>query len=98
RRFQYKLDTDAEGVGTLLKEVTKYDPDLGGIISVWRDPQDGRLYVVNGHHRLELAKRTGQPTVAVRHLVAKDAQAARAIGALQNIAEGRGTAIDAAKF
>ena len=97
-KFQYKLSTDAEGVGTLLKETKVFNPDLAGVISVWRDPADGKMYVVNGHHRYELAKRTGQKTVTVRHIIAKDATTARAIGALQNIAEGRGTAIDAAKF
>jgi hypothetical protein len=97
-KFQYKLSTDAEGVGTLLKETKVFNPDLAGVISVWKDPVEGKTYVVNGHHRYELAKRTGQKTVTIRHIVAKDATTARAIGALQNIAEGRGTALDAAKF
>jgi 2'-5' RNA ligase len=97
-RFQYKLGTDAEGVSTLLKEQDKFNPDLAGVISVWRDPHDGKFYVVNGHHRFELAKRTGQRTIPVRHIAAPDAEQARSIGALQNIAEGRGTPIDAAKF
>ena len=97
-KFQYKLSTDAEGVGTLLKEIKVFNPDLAGVISVWRDPADGKTYVVNGHHRYELAKRLGVKTVTVRHIVASSAKNARAIGALQNIAEGRGTAVDAAKF
>jgi GGDEF domain-containing protein len=97
-KFQYKLSTDAQGTSTLLKNTRVWNPDLAGIVSVWRDPNDGITYVVNGHHRLELAKRTGQGNVTVRHIIAKDATTARAIGAMQNIAEGRGTAIDAAKF
>lgn len=97
-KFQYKFGTDTSGTSTLLKEAAKYNPELAGTISVWRDPADGKYYVVNGHHRFELAKRMGEKTVAVRHVVAKDATEARAIGALQNIAEGRGTAVDAAKF
>ena len=97
-KFQYKLSTDAEGVGTLLKETKVWNPDLAGIISVWRDPADGKMYVVNGHHRYELAKRLGVKSVTVRHIVAPTAKAARAIGAEQNIAEGRGTAMDAGKF
>ncbi|MCU1301406.1 MAG: hypothetical protein JWQ87_1690 [Candidatus Sulfotelmatobacter sp.] len=97
-KFQYKAGTDAAGTSTLLKEAQKYNPELAGTISVWRDPADGKTYVVNGHHRYELAKRMGEKAVAVRHVVAKDAIAARAIGATQNIAEGRGTALDAAKF
>ena len=97
-KFQYKLSTDAEGVGTLLKETKVFNPDLAGVISVWRDPADGKTYVVNGHHRYELAKRLGVKSVTVRHIVAKDATQARSIGAMQNIAQGRGTAMDAAKF
>lgn len=97
-KFQYKLATDAEGVSPLLKEVKVFNPDLAQTISVWRDPADDKTYVVNGHHRFELAKRTGTKKIAVRHLKAENAQEARAIGARQNIAEGRGTPVDAAKF
>jgi 2'-5' RNA ligase len=97
-KFQYKLSTDAEGVGTLLKETKVWNPDLAGMVSVWRDLSDGKTYVVNGHHRYELAKRLGVKTLVVRHIVAPTANAARAIGAEQNIADGRGTALDAAKF
>ena len=97
RRFQYKLNTSPEGVTDLLKG-KRWNDDLAGVISVWHDPADGKTYVVNGHHRAILAKETGTPEVAVRYLKAPDAASARAIGALQNIAEGRGTPVDAAKF
>jgi hypothetical protein len=97
-RFQYKLGTDADGTGTLLKEQQRFNCELAGTISVWRDPENNQFYVINGHHRLELAKRTGVSKVAVRHIVANDGTEARAIGALQNISEGRGTPVDAAKF
>lgn len=97
-RFQFKQDTGgATGTGEELKNVKKYDPELGGVLAVWRDPADGVTYVVNGHHRLELAKRAGAPDVTVRYLDAPNAAAARLKGAVINIAEGRGTAIDAAK-
>jgi hypothetical protein len=97
KRFQYKMNTDASGVTNLLKGRT-WNEDLAGVISVWRDPEDGKTYVVNGHHRFDLAEKTGQPDVAVRMIAADDAEQARAKGAIQNIAEGRGTAMDAAKF
>ena len=97
QRFQYKMNTSHEGVTDLLKG-KRWNDDLAGVISVWRDPADGKTYVVNGHHRAILAKETGTPEVAVRYLKAPDAASARAIGALQNIAEGRGTPVDAAKF
>lgn len=97
QRFQYKAGTDEAGAGELLKDVRKYDPELGGQILVWKDPTNGKTYVINGHHRLELAKRTGAGAVTVRYIEAADAQTARMKGALANIAEGRGTSIDAAK-
>lgn len=97
-KFQYKLSTDAEGVGTLLKETKVWNPDLAGIVSVWRDPADGKTYVVNGHHRYELAKRLGVKSVTVRHIVASSAKVARSIGAEQNIADGRGSVLDAGKY
>lgn len=97
-RFQFKLNTDAKGVTKELQSVGTFDPDLAGAIAVWRDPVSGKTNVVNGHHRLDLAVRTGTRAVAVRYLSAATAEEARAKGALINIAEGRGTAVDAAKF
>jgi len=98
-RFQYKLGAQgAHGVTDALGDVTEWNPKLAGIVSVWRDPADGKTYVVNGHHRLHLAKRLGVDRVKVQYLDSPDAVHARSEGALMNIAEGRGTALDAAKF
>lgn len=99
RRFQYKLNTDDTGSTAKLKGVG-WNDELSGIITAWRDPADGKIYVVNGHHRFELAQRHGVPDLAVRMLSdqVKTAGEARVIGAMQNIAEGNGTAVDAAKF
>jgi len=98
-RFQYKLSAQgAHGTTEALKDVTKWDPELAGTVSVWRDPANGKTYVVNGHHRLDLAARKGVEKISGRLIHAKTAEEARAKGALVNIAEGRGTATDAAKF
>ena len=98
-RFQYKLNSHGEtgSVGSLAG-VKKWDPELGGVLQVWRDPANGKTYVVNGHNRLDLAKRLGAGKVSVRHITARDAQEARAKGAITNIAEGRGNSTDAAQF
>ncbi len=100
KRFQYKMLGELTKTGEVgsLSGVQTYDPNLAGIVQVWRDPADDGLYVVNGHNRLALAKRAGAAAVTVRVVDAPDAQHARAIGALTNIAEGRGTGLDAAKF
>ncbi len=96
-RFQYKIGAGEGGSVGSLAGVRRYDPELGGILQVWRDPGDGKTYVVNGHNRLDLARKLGADRVTVRYIHAADAREARSTGALTNIAEGRGTAIDAAK-
>lgn len=105
KRFQYKISgiDPKTGVTKELGEVKQFNPVFGGQILVWHDPEDGNTYVVNGHHRYELANRSPhsedwQGEMSVYYLDAADAGEARALGAMANIAEGRGTAIDAAKF
>lgn len=100
-RFQYKLGTGNEGVvkeGSALEGVKRFRPEFAGVILAWHDPADGKDYVVNGHHRHHLANQAGVDTMGVHYIEAKDAKEARKIGALANIAEGRGTAVDAAKL
>lgn len=98
-RFQFKMDTGGKaGTGEELKGVQKFDKELAGVTSVWKDPKNGKTYIVNGHHRLELATRLKEPTLLARYIEAETATEARAKGALINIAEGRGTALDAAKL
>lgn len=99
QRFQYKLHTDNPAGVTQQFADAKFNPELAGTIHVWEDPEDGKTYVVNGHHRFELAQRSGyNGPLEVYRLKAGSAQEARAKGALVNIAGGNGTAIDAAKF
>ena len=97
-RFQYKLNVDANGVTTQFKDV-KFNPELAGSLAVWQDPKSGETFVVNGHHRHELAERSGfDGEMMVYHMDAANEQEARAKGALMNIAGGNGTAVDAAKY
>jgi hypothetical protein len=97
-RFQYKMAPGTGGATGSLAGVKKWDDNLGGVVQVWKDPANGKTYVVNGHNRAHLAKTMGVDKLAVRYVGAKDAGQAKAIGALTNIAEGRGNAVDAAKF
>lgn len=96
-RFQYKVSTGAKGQSGELTGIP-YNPALQGVLSVWKDPKDGKTYVVNGHNRLGLAEENGVADVPIVYINASDESTARFVGALQNIAEGRGTAIDAAKL
>jgi len=97
-RFQYKLLPGETGATGSLSGVGRWDDNLAGVIQVWKDPADGNTYIVNGHNRATLANRLGVESVTVRYLDAANASEARSIGALTNIAEGRGNAMDAAKF
>ena len=102
-RFQYKATPDENGVTGALRGVTRWEPALANPLTAYRDP-DGSLYVVNGHQRLDLAKRAqaaGQEGVElpVRIIDGRDQspEYARTLGAYQNIAEGSGTPLDAAR-
>jgi GGDEF domain-containing protein len=97
-RFQYKSGTNEEGVTNALKDQGRYDPNKGGVLLVWKDPADGNTYIVNGHHRFELATRTGAPNVLARMIDAPNAAEAKTVGAETNIAEGHGSTVDAARF
>ncbi len=99
QRFQFKAagQLSKTGVSGSLKETAEYDPLFGKIISVWRDPANGQLYVVNGHNRLDLARRSGRESILTWEIEAPTAEQARAIGAMENMAEGMGTPWDAAK-
>ncbi len=98
-RFQYKVeDIGAGGVTQQFSDI-EFNDELAGILYVWHDPSDDKTYVVNGHHRYQLAARSGwKGELPVRFINRKTAEEARAFGALINIAEGQGTALDAAKF
>jgi hypothetical protein len=98
KRFQFKLNSSASGEVGSLAGIKKWDDNLAGVISVWQDPANGKTYVVNGHNRLALAKRMAAESVTIRYLKAANANEARAIGAMQNIAQGQGSSVDAAKF
>jgi len=98
-RFQYKLENrEATGATGSLKGARVFDKALFGVISVWKDPADGKWYAVNGHNRTVFARDMGVRNIPVYHIDAPTAATARVHGALQNIAEGQGTVIDAAKF
>jgi ribosomal protein L29 len=98
KRFQYKLLPGETGATGSLTGVRKWDPNLAGVVQVWKDPEDGKTYIVNGHNRATLANKLGVDEITVRYLDAKNAAEARSIGALVNIAEGHGSPLDAAKF
>ena len=104
KRFQFKAGADQAGINQRLVGVETFDPRLAGTVLVF-EQQDGQRFIVDGHQRLALARRAksaGQPNAALNAFVLREAEGitdreARAIAAVKNIAEGTGTAVDAAK-
>lgn len=102
-RFQYKT-SDEKGVTGALQGVTKWEPALANPITAWQSA-DGDMFVVNGHQRHYLAttaKAAGQPDVqmATRIFRQEDGytpEFMKVLGAYQNIAEGSGSPLDAAR-
>lgn len=99
-RFQFKHKATGEGgVTEQFRDVERFDPIKAGVVLVWRD-EDGKPWIVDGHHRYELAKRTGHPRLnafVLEHAHGISHVQARATAALRNIAAGHGDALDAAK-
>lgn len=104
--FQFKADTDALGVGERLQGITEWDQRRAGVVTIY-EFKDGRRFIVDGHQRLALAQRimANDPAQQIRLNAFIDREVdgvtpaqARIIAAGVNIAEGSGTAIDAAKI
>lgn len=105
-RFQFKTGGDADGVTDRLAGVTEWDPVRAGIAIVF-EQQDGRRFIADGHQRRGLAARLldADPARDIRltAFVYREADGwsdgeIRALAAAKNLAEGTGTAIDAAKI
>jgi hypothetical protein len=69
-RFQSRAAYPRDWMDQDLDDVEFYNVDFAGVISVWRDPEDVKLYVIDGHRRLRLAKRLQVPSVQVQFLEA----------------------------
>lgn len=102
--FQFKSGADVDGVTDRLSGVSQWDPVKAGMTVVWRD-LGGKMWVADGHQRSGLARRLEADGHAPITLYGKvldaadgvSAEQARAIAAMKNLAEGSGTAVDAAK-
>ena len=96
--YQFKGDVDERGV---TKPLTgDYKPGLSQPL-ILHQRLDGTLYVADGHHRLDLAKRNGVQEVSAVVLKESDGFTpadVRVYAALRNLSQGRGTSIDAAKL
>lgn len=104
KRFQFKEGANEAGVTDRLKGVKRWDPTKAGQTLVW-ESKEGEFFIADGHQRHALALRMaaeGQdvqiPAYIIREVDGITQEKARAIAAAKNIAEGTGSAIDAAKI
>jgi hypothetical protein len=64
-RFQSRAAYPRDARDTDFSDLTVFNDLFANVLSVWRDPRSREVYVVDGHRRLELARRTGTATVLV---------------------------------
>ncbi|WP_288365652.1 DEAD/DEAH box helicase family protein [uncultured Marinobacter sp.] len=100
KSYQFRSRVDEQGTDDRLSGVTEWDDKRADNLILHRR-KDGSLYVADGHHRLELAKRLGQTEINARILDEEsegvDVPGARREAALKNIAQGNGEPLDVAK-
>ena len=103
--MQFKrIDDMATGTNKEEALSGQWDELKGGHILVWQPKGGGKPIVVNGHHRLELARENNVKSIEVKILKEDDPSAPNGIGwskkdafakgAEINIAEGRGSIYD----
>lgn len=103
KTFQFKEGGDQYGVTERLQGVEKWDPVKAGQVIVY-EYADGRKFIADGHQRLGLARKLKETDQSVtlygqmfRQAEGFSPEDVRVVAALKNIAEGTGTAVDAAK-
>ena len=98
-QYQFRSNMNEKGVDKRLDGVEKWDDGRANNILLHRK-KDGSLFVADGHHRLDLAKRLGQTELNAR-IVSEvdgfDVQKARLEGATNNISDGKAVPVDVAK-
>ncbi|MDY7116616.1 LPD38 domain-containing protein [Halomonas sp. SSL-5] len=97
--YQFRTEVNERGVDDRMDGIRRWD-DLRAGELVLHERADGELYVADGHHRLDLARRLEQPGVnafVLREADGYSVEDARRLAAERNIASGSSTAIDAAK-
>jgi hypothetical protein len=105
--YQFRAGGDADGVTRSGRYNTdEWNPILHGDPILVHERNDGTLFVADGHHRLDLAKRSnamgrGPGKIAALVLREKEGYTAkdvRVIAAYKNMAHGRTDPIDAARI
>jgi len=98
--YQFKRDVNAAGVSEEYRLRGEWNEAAAGLLLLFEDGL-GRLWVANGHHRLDHARRCAVRTVNALIMREIDGYApadARRIAAEANILDGKGTDLDHAEY
>ncbi|WP_417518707.1 LPD5 domain-containing protein, partial [Marinobacter sp.] len=98
-QYQFRSRVNEQGVDKRLEGVTKWDDDRAGFVMLHKRT-DGSLYVADGHHRVDLAKKLGQGEINARVIDEADGESVadvRVKAAMANIADGKAEPLDVAK-
>ena len=94
--YQFRSNINAEtGVDIEKNTEGKFDETLKNPILIHR--RNGKLYLADGHHRLQIAKQTKGVTHLDAYIVEGSVEEVKRLAAERNIVQGEGTAIDIAK-
>jgi len=96
KEFQYR-PSDAKGITDKYRNVNTWDENTNPL-TVWRDPADGKVKLVNGHQRYGIAERAGQPDVPVKFIKAATAAEAKHTGMWENLRDGQAKPEEAARI
>lgn len=96
--YQFRLSCIGKsGTDGRLRDCGRFRRELAGVVLVWEEAPDV-LALLDGHHRLELARRDGVPDLACLVVEARSVREARRVGALANVAAGTAAPADLAKL
>lgn len=104
--YQFRQSVSAKGVDNRMAGIQEWDAEQASRRPVTlHEREDGSLYVVDGHHRVDLAKRMeaeGKPVPPLLAQIYREADGftvadMRRKGALANIMDGSGEAVDVAR-
>lgn len=104
--FQYKATTEKSGINEdeRIPDEAEFNRNMAGTLMVWRDTDNqlgygkDKVFLVDGHHRMEFMERKGVTWANVLYLNAETPREAMIEAAKTNIAQNRGTSFDAAKI
>lgn len=98
-QYQFRSRVNEQGVDQRLSGVEQWDDNRAGSVLLHRRA-DGSLFVADGHHRVDLARRLNQGEINARVIDEADGfdvSDARVEAAMNNIADGKAEPLDVAK-